>query len=301
MKRVQTAVRMAHPAADYAEAMAQLAALQALDTAEVNPQCGTQALTHGHTTERAIVLVHGMTNCPRQYRQLAPLFFERGYNVLIPRMPANGLLDRNTTALARLTTAELQRFGNGVVDIARGLGAHVTVAGISAGGTLVAWLAQTRSDVDAAVLIAPLFGLLPDLPILNDPANFAITRLLALTPNIMTQRMSPFKGGPPQSYRGFATHGLARVMEIGRQVYRAARTQRPAAGSILLMLNPADPAVNGSLSRTVLQRWQRQRAHASLYTFDPARKLIHDVIDPEQVEQQCDYTYPILLEQITQL
>jgi hypothetical protein len=67
------------------------------------------------------------------------------------------------------------------------------------------------------------------------------------------------------------------------------------------MLNPADPAVNGSLPRTVLQRWQRQRAHTSLYTFDPARKLIHDVIDPEQVEQQCDYTYPILLEQITQL
>jgi len=49
----------------------------------------------------------------------------------------------------------------------------------------------------------------------------------------------------------------------------------------------------------VLTRWQRQGAQARLYSFDPARKLIHDVIDPEQVEQQCDYTYPILLEQIT--
>lgn len=301
MKRLHTPVRVANPAANYAEAMAQLASLQALDTSVVNPQCGTQALTHGHTTERVIVLIHGMTNCPRQYRQLAPFFFERGYNVLIPRMPANGLLNRDTTALAQLTIAELQQFGNGVVDIARGLGAHVTIVGISASGTLVAWLAQTRGDVDAAVPIAPLFGLLPDLPILNDPANFAITRLLALAPNIMTQRVSPFKGGPPQSYRGFATHGLVRVMELGRQVYRAAQTQRPAAGSILLMLNPEDPAVNGSLSRTVLRRWQRQGAQASLYSFDPARKLIHDVIDPEQVEQQVDYTYPILLEQITRL
>lgn len=301
MKRLQTPIRVGKPAANYAEAMAQLAELRSLDTAEVNPQCGAQALTHGHATERVIVLIHGMTNCPRQYRQLAPLFFELGYNVLIPRMPANGLLDRDTTALARLTIADLQTFGNGVVDIARGLGAHVTIAGISAGGTLVAWLAQTRGDIDAAVPIAPLFGLLPDLPVLNDPANFAITRLLALAPNIMTQRVSPFKGGPPQSYRGFATHGLARVMEMGRQVYRAAQTQRPAARSILLMLNPEDPAVNGSLSRTVLRRWQRQGAHASLYSFDATRKLIHDVIDPEQVEQQCEYTYPILLEQITRL
>src|SRR5579864_2216935 len=104
MKRLQTPVRVANPAANYAEAMAQLASLQALDTPVVNPQCGTQALTHGRTTERVIVLIHGMTNCPRQYRQLAPLFFERGYNVLIPRMPANGLLDRDTTALSRLTT-----------------------------------------------------------------------------------------------------------------------------------------------------------------------------------------------------
>lgn len=301
MKRLLTPLRVAHPATDYADAMEQLAALRALDTAEINPQCGTQALTHGRATERAIVLIHGMTNCPRQYRRLAPLFFERGYNVLIPRMPANGLLDRDTTALARLTIAELQQFGHQVVDIARGLGGHVTVVGISAGGTLASWLAQTRGDVDAAVPIAPLFGLLPDLPILNDPANFAITRLLALAPNIMTQRVSPFKGGPPQSYRGFATHGLARVMQMGRRVYRLAQTQRPAAGAILMMLNPEDPAVNGSLSHTVLKRWQRQGARARLYSFDPARKLIHDVIDPEQVEQQCDYTYPILLDQITRV
>lgn len=301
MKQVQTPVRVSHPAPDYAAALAQLEAMRALDTAEVNPRCQTQLLSHGHATERAIVLIHGMTNCPRQYRQLAPLFFERGYNVLIPRMPGNGLLDRDTTALARLSIAELKQFGHQVVDLARGLGKRVTVVGISAGGTLVAWLAQTRGDVDVAVCIAPLFGLLPNLPILNDPANFALTRLFALAPNIMTQRVAPFKGGPPQSYRGFATRGLAWVMLLGREVYRAARTERPAAGSILMMLNPVDPAVNGAISQTVLGRWRRQGARADVYTFDPARKLIHDVIDPEQAEQQCDYTYPILLERITRL
>jgi len=289
------------PAPDYSAALAQLAALQALDDDAVNPVCRTQLLTHGHATERVIVLIHGMTNCPRQYQQLAPLFFERGYNVLIPRMPGNGLRDRDTHALGSLSVADLQRFGHQIVDIAQGMGGHVTVAGISAGGTLAAWLAQTRRDVHAAVPIAPLFGLLPDLPILNDSANFVVMRAFAWAPNIMTQRVSPFKGGPPQSYRGFATRGLASVMRLGRQVYRAAASQAPQAGVILLMLNPVDPAVNGALSHTLLRQWRAHGAQATLYTFDPARRLIHDIIDPTQREQQCDYTNPILLEQISRL
>jgi pimeloyl-ACP methyl ester carboxylesterase len=281
--------------------MAQLAALQARDGDTVNPACRTQLLSHGRPTDRVIVLIHGMTNCPCQYQRLAPLFFEQGYNVLTPRMPGNGLRDRDTQALGSITVADLQRFGHQIVDIAHGLGAHVTVAGISAGGTLAAWLAQTRHDVGAAVLLAPLFGILPDLPYLNDSANFAVMQAFAWAPNLMTQRITPFKGGPPQSYRGFATRGLASVMQLGRQVYRAAAHEPPQAGAVLLMLNPVDPAVNGAMSHTLLRRWRSQGAQATLYTFDPARKLIHDVIDPQQREQQCDYVYPILLEQITRL
>ena len=55
------------------------------------------------------------------------------------------------------------------------------------------------------------------------------------------------------------------------------------------------------LAEERLRRRRRQGARADLYTFDPARRLLHDVIDPEQAEQQCDYTYPILLEQFTRL
>ncbi|NJP05385.1 MAG: alpha/beta hydrolase [Chloroflexaceae bacterium] len=44
------------------------------------------------------------------------------------------------------------------VDIARGLGRHVTIAGISVGGTIAGWAAQFRADVDCAVLIAPALG-----------------------------------------------------------------------------------------------------------------------------------------------
>lgn len=296
--RTQTRLRMPQPAADYAAALERLAALKESDSEAVNPACHTDLMTHGHTTDRVIALIHGMTNCPRQYSKLAPLFFERGYNVLLPRQPRNGLRDKNTRALGGLTLAEQQEFANQVVDIARGLGRHVTVAGISAGGTIAAWLAQYRDDIDLAAPIAPLFGILPTLPVLNTAANIGVMRLFQWAPNLMTQSISPFKEGPPQGYLGFATRGLASVMRLGHEVYRAAAAEQAQARAILLMLNPKDPAVNNTLSRDLLARWQRHDSQATLYTFDPARKLIHDIIDPEQREQQCDYVYPILLEQI---
>lgn len=289
------------PARNYAAAMARLATLEARDGDAVNGICRSYALTHGAMTERAIVLIHGMTNCPYQYRELGPLFFERGYNVLVPRLPRNGLRDVDTQALAGLTLREQMESGNELADIAHGLGQHVTLVGISAGATLVAWLAQQRTDIDTAVIIAPLLGLLPTLPILNTGANLAVMRLIQVAPNLMTQWFRPFTEGPPQSYRGFATRGLASVMWLGARTLRSAARTAPQARSILLMLNPADPAVNNGMSRELLRRWRRHGARASLYEFDGKRKLIHDVIDPEQVGQQTDYIYPILLEQITAL
>lgn len=78
------------PATDYEQALARFAELlaQEKEIAAFNPDCHSQLLTHGRKMERAIILMHGMTNCPAQYAELAPRFLERGYNVLIPLMPA---------------------------------------------------------------------------------------------------------------------------------------------------------------------------------------------------------------------
>lgn len=102
-----------------------LEALCARDTPEVNPLCHTTFLTHGRKTGRAIVFWHGYTNCPRQFHSLAKIFFERGYNVLIPRLPHHGLADRMTTALAKLAGDELIAQSDTAIDIACGLAEQV--------------------------------------------------------------------------------------------------------------------------------------------------------------------------------
>src|SRR5262249_34407815 len=127
-------VSQPHPAATYAEAAARFEALSAKDDEQVNVVCRSQLLSHGAKVERAIVLVHGIPNCPQQYARLGPLFFERGLNVLIPRMPHHGYADRATHDLRLLTTAELRDFADETSDIACGLGEQVIYLGLSAGG-----------------------------------------------------------------------------------------------------------------------------------------------------------------------
>src|SRR6266436_2774697 len=128
---------------------------QALDGPNVNPLCRTRLYVHGHRTERSLVLLHGFTNCPQQFDDLGKTFYQLGWNVLIPRYPRHGYSDRLTTSIAELRADMLIAVANRSAEAGAGLGERLTVAGLSLGGILTGYLAQTREDVDAAVLIDP--------------------------------------------------------------------------------------------------------------------------------------------------
>ncbi|HEU4333668.1 MAG TPA: hypothetical protein VFT32_04175, partial [Candidatus Eisenbacteria bacterium] len=82
------------PARDYAEAVARYHRVRAGEDSTVNGDCLPRLLTHGGKTERAVVLLHGFTNCPKQFDSLAAILYARGFNVYLPRMPRHGLADR---------------------------------------------------------------------------------------------------------------------------------------------------------------------------------------------------------------
>jgi pimeloyl-ACP methyl ester carboxylesterase len=296
---VEPGTVQADPASDYETAIARFTQVLAQEEADetLNPVCWSKLLTHGSKTERVIVLMHGMTNCPQQFVDLAPRFYQQGYNVLMPRMPRNGLADANTDALKYLTATDLRDCSNSMVDIARGLGDHVTYLGLSVGGLMAAWVAQYRADVNKAVIIAPSFTISPWLGVGLSKA----TMLLFLTmPNVMTQRIKPFIDGPDHNYLGFATRGLGEMMRFGFSVYDASRTSVAAAQSVLLITNGADAAVNNKIALQVAQRWQANGLERlDTYEFDAGYKLLHDLIDPGQRDQKVDVSYPILLDLIT--
>src|SRR5262249_14256513 len=137
----------------------------------------TVLLTHGQTVDDAVVLHHGYTNGPQQFVALARMLHERGRNVLIPRMPYHGLADRLTPAIARLTAQDMVALASESADIAHGLGRRVTIAGLSAGGVMAAWVAQFRGDVARAVAMAPEFGLYVVPASLTAPVRLAMAGL----------------------------------------------------------------------------------------------------------------------------
>src|SRR4051812_31502580 len=53
-----------HPATDYDGAVERLAALKVLDDSTINPLCRSRGLLHGRKTHHAVILIHGLTNCP---------------------------------------------------------------------------------------------------------------------------------------------------------------------------------------------------------------------------------------------
>jgi carboxylesterase len=202
-------------------------------------------------------------------------------------------------AQCQLTAESLRNLVDEVMDIAHGLGHHVTAAGLSAGGVLAGWVAQYRPDVDQAVLISPVFGLKVVRPTLTG----LLTRLLLTLPNHYRWWDPNLKARasiPRHAYPRFSSRGLAHILRLGLAVQAAARHREPAVRSIQVITNPHDWAVNNELTARLVDDWRRHNsATVQTYAFDPALQLNHDLIDPEHATPQVEVVYPVLLDLIT--
>src|SRR5919199_374066 len=259
----------------------QIARLRAAETADprIDPERRSFALDHGHRTDRAVVFLHGITSSPPQFQELAELFFDQGYNVLVPRMPRHGFADRLTRDPARLTRRELVAYTNEAVDAGRGLADHLTVGGLSVSGTLAAWAFQHRSDVDLAVLIAPAFAPYA-VPL---PAVKALIAIAQRLPNFFLW-WDPRVGArlrTPAGYPWFSTRAMAESFRLGYEIYQAAATEPPGGRVVLAITNPGDRAVSTPATRTVLARWARYPGSLiHFYQFSRDLGPLHDVIGP---------------------
>jgi carboxylesterase len=270
--------------------------LQLAET-RINPVCAYQRRDHGRRTEWAVVLLHGFTNCPRMYEQLATELFDLGLNVLVPRLPHHGLADRLTTELTQLTAEEMEAAGEQALEIASGLGDRVVVAGLSLGAVLAAWLAQFRSEVDRAVIIAPIFCA-PKVPEwFSDLAGF----IAGLIPNLWIWwdfRAKAAIQGPKHAYPRFPTRAYAEMLKLGYEVKREARRAAPRGRDIRVVLNQNDPAVNNRATYRLVRAWRAQGANVRVYEFPRTQALAHDLVSPDQTYARTAEVYPVLIDWI---
>ncbi len=287
-----------NPAENFAEAKTRFDALSAAEGPEINPVCRSFLLDHGARTARTAVLFHGLSNCPQSMVELAPLLHERGYNVLVTRMPENGLADRATPSLAKLTGERIRDYAQEGVDIARGLGEEVVALGISGGGTAAAWAAQMRDDVDRVVLTAPFMG----LSTLGPRLNWVLMKLALALPPISVWRdpiaRADFTGGLPYSMLRQSTRGTGEMLRTSWLVQNGARNGPPAADKVVMMLNPNDTSVSNRVSQSIYDDWARHDGDVALKWFPADPILPHEIIDPNEPTAHTDIVYPLLIEAI---
>lgn len=122
----------------------------------VRAECRTQLLSHGRRTAKAVLMLHGYTGCPDNFTAMARLFFDRGYNVYVPREPRHGRVDREAHQF--ITADELVSYADSAATVAAGLGDDFGVIGLSGGGNLATWLTEYRTDVKRALLLSPFYA-----------------------------------------------------------------------------------------------------------------------------------------------
>lgn len=277
---------------DYSEALHIAAGIKDLDGPNVNPLCHTRLYSHGRRVDRALVLLHGFTNCPQQMAQLGRLFYERGWNVFIPRYPRHGYTDRLNTSISELRSDHLIALASRSADVGQGLGERVTIAGLSLGAILTGYLAQTHDGIERAVLIAPMLGLKPiPGPVLN-----VMSRLAARLPNIYMwwNRQLKDKLGPPYGYPRFSTHAYAALFEAGKMLVKSARDAAPKSRSTVVVTNAAEPRLDNRFTYRLIESWRANGAVIETHEFARNQHLPHDLIDPGNTAQNTALVYPIL-------
>jgi len=283
------------PAENFDAACLRFATLAARDGPEISAAGRSQFYEHGRRTPRAVVLLHGLTNAPEQWHQFAEQLHARGDTVVVPRFPGHGFADRATHAIARVRSNDFLAVASEAVDIARGAGERVTLAGLSVGGAMAAWLAFARDDIAQSLAIVPFIGIAK----VDEPANRILTTLLGIAPNAFVPWDPKGDGSqiPPYGYAKFPTRVLAACLAIGLDALRRSTTVTPA-GRVDFALNAREPACNNALSEKMANRLAARapgRVRSVVWDDLPAN---HDIIDPTNPSARTDLVYPRLLKLI---
>jgi pimeloyl-ACP methyl ester carboxylesterase len=272
----------------YAESIARIAIRQSVDDSVAVAGGRSILMTHGARAPRVYVLLHGFSDAPTQFATVGAHLFDDGDNVYIPRLPHHAERSAPLRALARVRAEELASFGDSTADIARGLGDTIIVVGLSAGGVIAGWIAQTHATVHRAVLIAPAIA--PGG--LSDDQGAGLVVLASTLPDI--QRARARDSSRLENVPGITTRGLAELLRLGRRVYDAADNKPSGARNVVFLLNALDHTVSEDASVDLAQRWFDRGAAVSVYRFGAAAKLPHNVMELTERGGNVEVVYPVV-------
>jgi len=281
------------PANSYAESLERIAQFEQNRQEAMNPLCRTVLMSHGRKTPRAVILVHGYTSCPVQFKELGRYLYQEGCNVLIAPLPRHGLKDRMNLEHADLKARELAGYADTVVDIAEGLGEDIVMMGISAGGVITAWAAQHREAIDQAIIISPAFGF-KAIPV---PLTALAMNVYSLLPDTMTWWDPKLKTAvtPDYSYPRYSRHALTEILRLGFDVSKLSNEQPPAARRLTVVFNDSDSKISNPMTWKIVNQWKQHNAPLDTLRFQADLNLPHDIVNPDVPGEHIQAVYPRLI------
>ena len=284
----------ARSASGYDEALEKFAEMESGEEAlPLRPEGRSRMLTHGRKAGLAVVLLHGLTNCPEQFVPLAKLLYESGANVVIPRARYAGYADGMNKLQGLQSAQDLLDQAAAGLDIAAGLGDRVSVVGLSGSAVAAAWMAQNRAGIDTALIIAPFFGLY-GLPV---PVGDALSAVFSKAPNFYkwwNAKLREKNPGPSYAYARFGTRSMADTVQLSRPVRAGLGLLK--AGRLDILLTAADLGANNALTRRLTAKWAAQNpGRVTVFEFPESDGVPHDMIDRNQPDAKIGITYPVIL------
>jgi pimeloyl-ACP methyl ester carboxylesterase len=238
-----------------------------------NDFCRSQFRLHGRRTAKVVLLFHGFTAAPYQFRTLADLLYKSGYNVLVPLLPGHGQAgawnSANPSPLPE-TIEPYQEFALDWLARAETLGDQVIVGGLSGGGCLAAWLAVEYGDrVDRAVLCAPYLS------------------NCSLVVDLVVNRLNTYfewRGGvwddQRPGYQGFRFPALRVFPKLGKAVLD--RAQDSGGAPMFVISTEMDIAVSNPDHRELFDQVRSRVGATWYYCFPKELNVPHAMNAPEE-------------------
>ena len=180
-------------------------------------------LLHEGRRKDVIVLIHGLTDSPYYMRAIAERFFAAGANVVLPLLPAHGLLEPDEAFEDRDLAEKWKATTRHAVDVATLLGDRVSIGGLSTCGALSVYAALTDAErVNGGVF---LFSAALSVGGFNEYAG----SLSFLFGPIARARDRGLEGeGPnPYKYPRFSSYGGLQLTKLIRQINRLEKKGGP--------------------------------------------------------------------------
>lgn len=193
-----------------------------------------------------VVMFHGFTAGPWQYKEMAEQLHQEGFNVYAPRMPGHGLVDESGKPWRK----DIPDAGEGkvwtefideTIEDAENLGVPVYTLGLSGGGGVALQSAKRHEEVKGVAAMAPFLGgdgvigmFLPVLSLVDTVTFGLFGKLLNAIP------MGPAKPSPDDDPTPRTPASVGQAIAMYRVGADAKEVEQP-----LQLLTTAEDKVSG--------------------------------------------------------